>query len=133
MLVLNLFELKPHIFGHNGEFGHVGLVATGMRRYEIRDYLLAQSGAFVYAVEDLLETAEEFETGLTHDVDDRVGSMFRRYFQASRDVTLYEFAVITPVVRVGSGITGRSHGKIIADSAADKRLLYARKGIDGVI
>lgn len=127
--VLDLFEMEIQFLGLGGQFGHVLEAASGMARNEIRYNLLAEAGAGIHSVEQVLELMEEAERRLAHKVQDGVGSMLWRHFETPRDMVGYQFLVVARVGPVYVLVARAVHAEVVADSGAYERLLHTGKGV----
>lgn len=131
--ILNLFESEIHIVCLGSEFGHIDIVAAGMRTDKIRDELLVEMFLLINLVELLLELMEEAEIGFTHNVEYSLGSMFGSDLETSGDMLGYKFASIVVMAASLVGSTSFGQKDIVANTASDERLLDLGKSVDLVI
>lgn len=118
--VLYLLEMEIHVFGLGGKFGHIYLATTGVRRYEVGDKLLTQTGFMIDTVEYPREIVIEFKRWLAHKFQYMGAGVLRGYFQTSRYMMLYQFAIVAAVGLVNTAVAGMVHRQVVAYAAADK-------------
>ena len=123
--VLHLLQAEAEVLGLYGEGGHVLVRAAGMRGDEVRDNLLAQPCLLAYLVEELLETAELAEAGLSHQLQDGRGGVFRGHFESAADVARDELAGVFPAGFIPAGMPAAAEQEVVAHAAADEGLLHA--------
>ena len=100
---------------------------------KIRYDLLVEAFLLVDTVEDALELMEELERWLAHEAQHAVGGVLGCHLQSSAHMAGDEFARVLPRRLVGFLVFALMQQEVIAHAAADKALLHARQGIDGMI
>ena len=131
--VLHLFEFEVEGFGLGCEGRHVFVVAAGVGADEVGDDLLIESVAAINVVEKFLELVEEFERGLSHELQHGVGSVFGSHLEASRHVVANQLFGIFLLSVVNGFISAAMQNEVVAHTASHEALFDAGQRVDGMV
>lgn len=104
-----------------------------MTTYEVGNNLLSKVFFFVYLVEDTLKIVELLKWWFSHDKQDFVACVFRRYFKSTAYMIFNQFLGIFCCRLIGFVVIAMMEYEVVAHTATNETLFYFGQSINGMV